>query len=211
MSFDIARTLTHNCDPPELACRPFDEDRSGFLISQGGAAALIVESHEHAIAAGRTPLAEIRGYAETCDAFSMMAIDEDLTQMRRMVSAALSDALSDADLGPEDIAYINAHGTGTVVNDIHEARLIEETFGTRPFVNSTKSMIGHAIGASGALETVVTVRSLLEQQLHPSINLDNPIAALNFVTEPTNTRIAAALTQSFGFGGHNAGLVVAEA
>ncbi len=207
MSFDISRTLVQSCDPPGRANRPFDAQRSGFLISQGGAAAVVLESLQSARANGHRILAEVIGYGETCDAHSMMALTEDHVQMRRMIQVALRDA----DLAAAEVDYINAHGTGTETNDKHEGALLTELFGDIPYVNSTKGIIGHSIGASGAFETVVTVNSLVEQRMHPCANLDNPISPLRFVRSSKKASIEVAMTHSFGFGGHNAGLILTRA
>ena len=202
--FDIAKALVRNCDDPDRANRPFDVDRSGFLFSQGGAAVLLLEDLESASRRGASILAEVSGYAETFDAYSVMSIAPDGIQIERMMNAALSDA----GVRPADIQYVNAHGTGTQANDVVESEVIARVFGRDVLVNSTKSLIGHTIGASGAIEALVTVMSLKEQRTHACRNLDEPLADLNFVREVASHPIEAALTQSFAFGGHNAGLVL---
>lgn len=202
--FDIAKALVRNCDDPQRANRPFDVNRSGFLFSQGGAAVLLLEDLDTAMNRGAPVLAEIVGYAESFDAYSVMSIAPDGEQIERMMNAALADA----GLSREDIHYVNAHGTGTQANDVVETEVIERVFGRDVLVNSTKSLIGHTIGASGAIEALVTVMSLKDQKTHACRNLDEPISDLNFVRDVSSTRIDAALTQSFAFGGHNAGLIL---
>jgi 3-oxoacyl-[acyl-carrier-protein] synthase II len=149
-------------------------------------------------------LAEVAGYGESFDAHSMMQIDPDAVEIERMIRLALDDA----GVLPTDIQYVNAHGTGTQANDPAEAGVIERVFGRGVLVNSTKSLIGHTIGASGAIETAATVLSLKNQTTHACRNLESPIAELNFVRSVEPREIAAAFTQSFAFGGHNAGLVL---
>lgn len=202
--FDIAKALVRDCENPETANRPFDVNRSGFLFSQGGAAVLLIESLDRAEARGAPILAEIAGFAETFDAYSVMSMEPDGVQIERMVNTALADA----GLSVSDIGYVNAHGTGTQTNDLVETDVIARMFGRDVQVNSTKSLIGHTIGASGAIEALVTVLSLRDQKTHICKNLEEPIADLNFVREVSTTTMDAALTQSFAFGGHNAGLVL---
>ena len=202
--FDIARALVRDCDDRDSANRPFDVNRSGFLYSQGGAAVLMLEDLDTAMGRGAPILAEIAGYAETFDAYSVMSIAADGMQIERMMRAALADA----GLSHTDIQYINAHGTGTQANDEIESDVIGRVFGRDVLINSTKSLIGHTIGASGAIEALVTVMSLKEQRTHACNNLDEPLTDLNFAREATSTPMDAALTQSFAFGGHNAGLVL---
>lgn len=201
--FDIAKALVRNCDEPERANRPFDVNRSGFLFSQGGAAVLLLEELESALSRGAPILAEVAGYGETFDAYSVMSIAPDGMEIERMMRSALDDA----GLGPADIHYVNAHGTGTQANDTVETEVIGRVFGRDVLINSTKSLIGHTIGASGAIEALVTVMSLKEQRAHISKNLDEPLTDLNFVRETMDAPIGAALSQSFAFGGHNAGLI----
>lgn len=207
LGFDIAGALVRDCAEPDRANRPFDERRSGFLFSQGGAAVLMLEAEEHARKRGAPVLAEIAGYGESFDAHSMMQISSDGTEIERMIRMALEDA----ELQPGDIQYVNAHGTGTQANDITESEVIERVFGRHVLVNSTKSLIGHTIGASGAIEAVVTLLSLRDQTTHVCRNLEEPIADLNFVRSAKSRDIFAALTHSFAFGGHNAGLVLKRA
>ncbi len=203
-AYDVANTLVQDCDEPEKANRPFDERRSGFLFSQGGAAVLVLEELDCAIKRGAPLIAEITGYAETFDAHSMMSIAADGVQIERMIRLALDDAK----IKPAQVQYVNAHGTGTRVNDITECEVVGRVFGEAVLVNSTKSLVGHTIGASGALEAAVTALSLEHQTTHVCKNLEQPIAALNFVRSVESHEIDVAISQSFAFGGHNAGLVL---
>jgi len=203
-AFDLARTLVQDDGDPERANRPFDKARSGFLFSQGGGAVLLLEELEHARRRGAPVLAEIAGFAETSDAHNVMALAPGGRQIRR----AIEEALADAGLQPEQIDYVNAHGTGTAANDVIEAEVLAQLFGRRVAVNSTKSLLGHSLGASGALEAAVTALSLHHQITHPSRNLDEPIADLDFVRQARPRSFGAALSQSFAFGGHNAALVL---
>ncbi len=202
--FDIAGALVRDCADPDRANRPFDESRSGFLFSQGGTAVFVLEDWDRAVGRGAPVLAEIAGYGESFDAHSMMQIDPDGIEIERMIRLALDDAGAQ----PGDIQYVNAHGTGTQTNDPTEANVIERVFGRQVMVNSTKSLIGHTIGASGALEAAVTALSLKNQTTHACRNLENPISDLNFVSSVEPQDVSAAFTQSFAFGGHNAGLVL---
>lgn len=200
--FDIARTLTRESDP-ERASRPFDRNRSGFLFAQGGGAMLVLEEAEHARRRGAPLLAEVAGFAETSDAFNVMLMEPEGRQIARTIAGALADA----GLRPDEIDYVNAHGTGTLANDEIESAVLERIFGARPLVSSTKSLLGHTIGASGALEAAVTVLSLNRKTTHVCRNLEEPISSLNFVRRVEEYPLRAALSQSFAFGGHNAALV----
>ena len=202
--FDIAGTLVRDCADPETANRPFDEKRSGFLFSQGGAAVLVLEELDRARSRGAPIMAELIGYAETFDAYSMMSLAPDGLQIERMIRNALVEACLD----PDDIDYVNAHGTGTRNNDDIEAQVIDRVFGSTVPVNSTKSLLGHTIGASGAFEALVTALTLRDGKTHISKNIDVPSQDLNFIrsVEPFYPEIA--LSQSFAFGGHNATVVL---
>ncbi len=202
--FDIARVLVRDCAEPARANRPFDRRRSGFLYSQGGAAVLVLEELEAARRRGARPIAELVGYGESFDAHSVMAIEPDARAAERAVRAALAEAGA----APGEVDYVNAHGTGTVANDQAEAALIERIFGRAVAVNSTKALIGHAIGAAGAIEAAVAALSLRDQRTHPCVNLEEPIAALDFVRDAGPRELRLALSQSFGFGGHNAAVLL---
>ncbi len=204
--FDACKTLVRNCDPPDQANRPFDKERSGFLFSEGGAAMLMLENAEAAQARGATALASIDGYGESFDASSMMIP----APGGRAIEAMLNQLLADTQRGAQDIDYINAHGTSTQGNDACEAEVIARVFGNQVLVNSSKSLLGHTLGASGALEALITVLSLRDQKVHRSLNLENPIADLNFATSTTSSEIQHAISQSFGFGGHNAAILLSR-
>jgi 3-oxoacyl-[acyl-carrier-protein] synthase II len=204
--FDIAKTLVKNCDNPQAANCPFDRKRSGFLFAEGGSAVLVLEELSRAQGRGAPVIAEVLSSAETFDAHSVMSIDPSAKQIRRMINRALEDA----GVSPGEIDYINTHGTGTEQNDEIEAMTIESVFGTRPLINATKSLTGHTIGASGAIETAVTALSIARKTTHACKNLEEPVRPLNFVTAAGPFDIKTAFTQSFAFGGHNAGLVLRE-
>lgn len=204
--YDIAGTLAHGFDSPLEANRPFDRRRNGFLFSEGAAAILVLEERQHALDRGAAIIAEVAGYAESFDATSIMQPDEEGAQIERM----LHEVLSEAGMAAGEIDYINAHGTGTVVNDEIECRIIERVFGSRPAINSTKSMVGHTIGASGALEAQVAALSIRDQETHSNLNLEHPIADINLLRDRKKLEISSALTQSFAFGGHNCALVLKQ-
>ena len=195
-------------DEPERASRPFDLDRDGFVMGEG-AGILILESLERARQRGARIYAEVVGYGSSCDAFHITAPDEQGT------GAALSmqRALDDAALAPEEIDYINAHGTSTPLNDPMETRAIRTALGKHAYnvaISSTKSMIGHLMGAAGAVEAIACVKSLETGTIHPTANLETPDPECDLDYVPlqarhTNPRVA--LSNSFGFGGHNATVI----
>jgi 3-oxoacyl-[acyl-carrier-protein] synthase II len=205
--FDVCRALVRECDPPAAANRPFDAARSGFLFAQGGAAMLLLESAEHAAARGVEPICEVAGFAHSFDAHSMMNPEPQGLAMEAM----LRELLAAGGIAPRDVGYLNAHGTGTQSNDACEAQVVQRVFPYGVAVNSTKSLLGHTIGASGAIEAVVTALSLRDQCLHPSLNLHDPVADLDFVTRRESRRFDFAVSQSLAFGGHNAALLLARA
>jgi 3-oxoacyl-[acyl-carrier-protein] synthase II len=196
-------------DEPERASRPFDADRDGFLMGEGSGV-LILESLEHAQRRGAHIHAEVVGYGTSCDAFHITAPDEE------GAGAALSmqNALDDAGLAPEEIDYINAHGTSTPLNDRTESRAIRQVFGAHASnlpISSTKSMIGHLMGAAGAVEAIVCVKTLETGMIHPTINYEtpDPDCDLDYVpNQSRKTNPRTALSNSFGFGGHNATLIL---
>lgn len=204
--YDIARTLAHDFLSPEEANRPFDKRRNGFLFSEGAAAILILEEKQHALKRGANIIAEISAYAETFDAYSIMSPNPDGVQIERMIRSVLKRA----DIAPHELDYINAHGTGTIANDETECQVIDRIFGNRPAVNSTKSFVGHTIGASGALEAQVAALSIRDQQTHGNANLDNPISDINLLESTENLVISSVLTHSFAFGGHNCALILSK-
>lgn len=201
--FDIVGALVRAGDSPASANRPFDRHRSGFLFSQGGAAVLILESYDHAVTRGAPVVAELCAFSETSDSFNQMLPDPSGTAPRRMLQM-LCDR---SGVGLGDVDYVNAHGSGTEANDEMEVMLLEQLFGRSVRINSSKSLLGHSIGASGALEALITVLSVRDQRTHPCRNLCDPIRELNFVTDRETFPIRHALSHSFAFGGHNAGLM----
>lgn len=203
-SFDVVGALVKDYVDPDTANRPFDQRRSGFLFSEGGAAVLVLEELEHARRRGATVIAELIGFSETFDAHSMMAIAPGGEQIERMIR----DALTDAHVNAADVDYINAHGTGTQNNDKTEAEVIGRVFGKSVLVNSTKSLLGHTIGASGAIEILVTALSLRDGSTHICKNLETPVRDLNFVRSVDQHDLNVGLSQSFAFGGHNAAVVL---
>lgn len=204
--FDRIGALVIDNGDKYKSCRPFDKSRSGFLFSEGASATLVLEDLEHALNRGAEILGEIIGFSETCDASNIMAIEKDGKQIKRMIN----NALAEARLSARDIDYINTHGTGTIVNDEVEARVIKEIFGKKPLVNSTKSILGHTIGASGAIEAIISLLSIKNKKTHVCNNLNDPILDLNFVTEIKESEINTAISQSFAFGGQNSVLIIRE-
>lgn len=210
--FAVMRALSTRNDEPERASRPFDRDRDGFVIGEG-AAILILEEMDAAIARGATIHAEMMGYGANADAFH-------ITQPApegRGAAACMQLALDDADVTPDRVGYVNAHGTSTEHNDANETLAIKHVFGehaARLAVSSTKSMTGHLLGAAGSLEAVYTTLALREQMLPPTINYENPDPACDLDYVPNEARRAAfevAISNSFGFGGTNACLVLRRA
>mgnify|MGYP006278310391 CR=1 FL=1 len=202
--FDSAKTLAVVVDRPETANRPFDRGRTGFLLAEGGAAVLVCEELEHARRRGGRVYAELAGYGESFDAYSPMITEPTGAQFARAVASALFDAT----ITPDAVDYVNTHGTGTVVNDEVESAVIERLFGTRPVVNATKSLTGHCLGATGAIEAAITALSLHNQRVHGCANLDDPVRPLNFARSSTDARLVWAVSQSSAFGGHNAAVVM---
>ncbi|MBI5397202.1 MAG: beta-ketoacyl-[acyl-carrier-protein] synthase family protein [Verrucomicrobia bacterium] len=208
--FDMAKTLVAQGNQSfrnDQLNRPFDRDRSGFLFSQGGCGVLVLEELEHARARKAGILCEVAAYSETCDGFNIMMIEPKGQQIARM----LEHLLHSAGCTGQDVDYVNAHGTGTLLNDATETEVIERVFGKTPLVNSTKSLLGHTIGASGALGAIVAALSIRDGTTHVCKNLDHPIRDLNFVRSATRQPIRTAVAQSFAFGGHNAALLLKAA
>lgn len=193
-------------DNKDEASIPFDKRRNGFVIGEGSAI-LILEDLEHAKERNAKIYAEIVGYGSNCDAYNMVSPDyEGLT-----CSKAMNRALKDANIKENDISYINAHGTSTTLNDKTESKAINEVFKSKPYVSSTKSMTGHLLSASGALEAIITAKALETSIMPPMINYKefDPECDLNFVTNKSkaNPTMKYAMSNSFGFGGHNVCLI----
>lgn len=213
-AFTACRALSKRNDEPQKASRPYDKDRDGFIMGEG-AGVMILEEYEHAKKRGAKIYAEIVGYGQTADAHDMVAPDPEGNGAYK----AMEFALEDAELKPEDIDYINPHGTSTGLGDIAESQAIEKIFGDKEanpnlLVSSTKSMHGHMLGATGAVEAIVCVKTITEGKVPPTINLDNQdehVGNLDYVPHKArDKKVRAALSNSFGFGGHNATLVFKE-
>jgi len=209
--FQNMRALSERNDAPEKASRPFDKDRDGFVLSEG-AGILIFEEVEHARRRGAKILAEVLGYGASADGGHITQPDEQGTGAAK----AMERALTDAHLNPADIGYINAHGTSTSLGDLAETRAIKHIFGEqakKTSISSTKSQIGHLLGASGGVELIFSILALRDSMIPPTINLDtpDPECDLDYTpNQPRERRLQAAISNSFGFGGHNACLVVGQ-
>ena len=213
-AFASARTLSHRNDEPEKASRPFDKDRDGFVMSEG-AGVLVLEEYEHAKKRGAKIYAEIVGYGQTADAYDVVAPCPD----GKGATKSMEFALQDAGLKTADIQYINAHGTSTGLGDVAESNAIAKLFGDKQQnpnlrVSSTKSMHGHVLGATGAIEAIACIKTINENIVPPTINLDNQdenVGDLNYVPHKAQkAEVHAALSNSFGFGGQNASLIFKE-
>jgi 3-oxoacyl-[acyl-carrier-protein] synthase II len=207
--FISAHALSHRNDHPQAASRPWDADRDGFILSEG-AGMVVLEELEHAKKRGAKVYAELLGVGSTADAFHITAPPED----GRGAAKAMEYALRDARMNPSDIDYVNAHGTSTKLGDLAETHAIKNVFGEharRLAISSTKSMIGHLLGASGGVELIATALTIKHGVIHPTINLDHPDPAcdLDYVPKAARERrVRRAISNSFGFGGHNCCLVV---
>ncbi len=203
--FNVIKALSRQNEEPEKASRPFDAKRDGFVPSEG-AAVLVMETFEHAVARGADILAEVTGYGVSSDAFHSVQPDEDGTGAAR----AIRWAIEDAELEPSDVSYINAHGTSTPKNDLVETLAIKLAFGDDAYnvpISSTKSMIGHTLGGAGAIEGVACVKSIQQGIIHPTINYEHldPKCDLDYVpNEARQIDVTHVLSNSFGFGGQNA-------
>ncbi|HEV7889689.1 MAG TPA: beta-ketoacyl-ACP synthase II [Pyrinomonadaceae bacterium] len=206
--FASMRALSTRNDDPEHASRPFERDRDGFIIGEG-AGLMVLEELEFARARGAKIYGEVVGYGMTADAFHITMPDETASGAVR----AMTKAIKDADVAPEQVGYINAHGTSTPYNDKFETLAIRKTFGEHAYklaVSSTKSMTGHLLGAAGGIEAVFSVLAITEERLPPTTNYVNPDpdCDLDYVpNEPREARVDYALSNSFGFGGTNAALL----
>ena len=205
--FSALKALTTSEDP-KRASIPFDKERSGFVMGEG-AGILVLESLEHAKARGAQILAELGGYGATCDAYHITSPCEDGDGAARSMKLAMEEA----GLSPKNIQYINAHGTSTHHNDLFETRSIKKAFGKEAYqlnINSTKSMTGHMLGAAGAVECIVCVKTVMEDYIHATVGLRDTEEEmdLNYTKEAVNREVKAAISNSLGFGGHNGSLLV---
>lgn len=207
--FDAMKATSTRNEEPERASRPFDKDRDGFVPSEG-AAMVILEELEHALGRGAKVYAEISGYGLSNDAYHFTAPDPEGIG----ASLCMKMALEDAGIAPEEVDYINAHGTSTPLNDLIETKAVKHIFGEhahRLAISSTKSMTGHLLGAAGALETIFTCLTMKEGILPPTINYENPDPECDLDYVPNHAReaqVEVAMSNSFGFGGTNACLVL---
>lgn len=210
-SFCAARALSTRNDQPQKASRPFDRDRDGFVLAEG-AGILVLEEYEHAKRRGARIYAEVLGYGATDDGYHITAPLPD----GQGAAKAMELALADAGMAPEDVDYINAHGTGTELNDVAEVLAIKKVFGSHAYrlsISSTKSCLGHMLGATAAVELIATVMAICRSTIPPTINLENVDPAcdpkLDFVPlQAKHRRIKVAISNSLGFGGHNSCIVV---
>jgi 3-oxoacyl-[acyl-carrier-protein] synthase II len=202
--FAAARALSQRNNNPQAASRPWDKDRDGFVLADG-AGVLVLEEYEHAKKRGATIYAELSGFGMSDDAFHMTLPPEDGAG----AACSMRNALKDANVNPDQVHYINAHGTSTPAGDLAECAAVKSVMGSasaKVAVSSTKSMIGHLLGAAGAVEAIFTVLAIRDQVAPPTINLDNPDEGcdLNFVPHtPQEMKIDCAMSNSFGFGGTN--------
>jgi 3-oxoacyl-[acyl-carrier-protein] synthase II len=208
-TFALLRALTSRNSEPERASRPFDAERDGFVPAEG-AAMFVLESEEHALARGAAIVGEVKGFAVTSDAHHLVAPRPDGLSAARAITLAMADAGVEA----SEIDYINAHGTSTQLNDVAEARAVGLALGEwagRIPVSATKSLIGHSLGASAAIETAATLKSIQEGVIHPTLNMDRPDPRCEMKHVRSEALIAPvrnALNVSFAFGGQNACLVL---
>lgn len=206
--FAAARALSTRNEDPERACRPFDRDRDGFVMGEG-AGILILEELQCALSRGARIYGEIVGYAMTCDAYHMTSPVPGGAGAARAIQLALKDA----NITPDQVSYINAHGTSTKANDSTETTAIKTALGESAYqvaISSTKSMTGHLLGGSGGIEAVATALAVANDQIPPTINLENPDPDCDLDYVPNQSRaqkVDVALSNSFGFGGHNVTLV----
>ncbi|MGB7416368.1 MAG: beta-ketoacyl-ACP synthase II [Thermosynechococcaceae cyanobacterium] len=202
--FAAARALSTRNDEPQRASRPFDQDRDGFVLGEG-VGILILEELEFALERGAKIYGEVMGYGITCDAYHMTSP----TPGGEGAIRAIEGCLKDAGLGPDQVSYINAHGTSTAANDTTETAAIKKALGDNAYkvaISSTKSMTGHLLGGSGGIEAVATIMAIHNNKVPPTINLENPDEGCDLDYIPNQSRdleVQVALSNSFGFGGHN--------
>jgi len=206
--FCACKALSERNEAPEQASRPWDQNRDGFLMGEG-AGVIVLEELEHAQARGATILAEYLGGGVSCDAYHMTEPRGD----GEGVALCIQNALDNASVTAEDVNYINAHATSTPLGDMAEVNALKMIFKhpEKIVMNGTKSMIGHSLGAAGGLEAVATVKAITTGMIHPTINLENPEPGINFniPKEAMKYQVKVAISNSFGFGGHNATIVLA--
>lgn len=205
--FNGMKALNTSNDPKKASI-PFDKDRSGFVMGEG-AGVIVIESLEHAQARGANIIAEIVGYGTTCDAYHITSPAPDGSGAAK----AMKQAIDEAGINPEDVSYINAHGTSTALNDKFETAAIKVVFGddTKVPISSTKSMTGHLLGAAGAIETIICAKALQDDFIPPTIGYETPDEELDLDYVPNvgrKEKLEYALTNSLGFGGHNATLLL---
>jgi len=206
-AFANMKALSTRNEDPERASRPWDRDRDGFLLGDG-AGVLVLEEYERAKARGAKIYCEIAGFGMSGDAFHITSPTEDGSG----AAASMRNALADAQMAPDDVDYINAHGTSTPLGDVAETKAIKTVFGadTKVMISSSKSMIGHLLGAAGAVEAIFSILSVANDAIAPTINLDNPGEGCDLDYVPNTarqTKVRAALSNSFGFGGTNGTLI----
>jgi 3-oxoacyl-[acyl-carrier-protein] synthase II len=210
--FDLTGAMSQRNDEPQRACRPFDKDRDGFVVGEGSAI-LIMESEDHAKARGAHIYAEVIGYGSSADAYSMVAPHNEgrgaIDAMRMALRKAAGYGVQ-----PNQIDYINAHGTSTRLNDMVETLAIKKVLGEHAYnlkVSSTKSMLGHLLAGAGAIETIICAKTIQKGIIPPTINLENPDPEcdLNYTPlRPVEAKVDVTLSNSFGFGGHNASIML---
>jgi 3-oxoacyl-[acyl-carrier-protein] synthase II len=208
-SFCAARAMSTRNTEPARASRPWDKDRDGFVMGEG-AGVVILEEYEHAVKRGARIYAEVVGYGMTADAYHITQPEE----QGKGATAAMNLALKDAGVSPDVVDYVNAHGTSTPLGDIAETKAVKSSFGDHArklVISSTKSMVGHLLGASGGVEAIACCMSLYKGVIHPTVNLENPDPECDLDYCPKTARqrpVNYALSNSFGFGGHNACLLM---
>ncbi|WP_202079886.1 beta-ketoacyl-ACP synthase II [Caldalkalibacillus salinus] len=207
--FNSARAMSTRNDEPEKASRPFDAERDGFVMGEG-AGVLVLESLDHALARGANIIAEVVGYGMSGDAYHLTSPAPEGEGATR----SMNEAIRDANLEPQDVDYINAHGTSTEYNDKFETQAIKQAFGdhaSKLAISSTKSMTGHLLGAAGGVETVACALAIRDQIVPPTINYDNPDPECDLDYVPNEARkmdVDVTLSNSLGFGGHNATIIL---
>ena len=210
-AFIALKALSKRNDDPTKASRPFDKDRDGFVLAEG-AGIIILEEYEHAKARGAQIYAEVLGFGQSADGSHITAPDE----QGRGAAHAMELAIKDAKKNVQDVEYINAHGTSTGLGDVAETRAVKRLFqdqAKKLAVSSTKSMTGHLLGASGGVEAIITTKAIQTGTLPPTINLDNPDDECDLDYVPKTARevpVKVAMSNSFGFGGHNVSLLLGK-